>query len=65
MAIFELVSSIGIIVSSMGVIGALLFGAWQIFLARKAISAQSFLHLHQLEVLSRGKNGEDGRPFVQ
>jgi hypothetical protein len=60
MAIFELVSSIGIIVSCIGVIGALLFGVWQIFLARKAISAQSFLNLHQLEVLSRGKNGEDG-----
>lgn len=60
MTIFESVSSIGIIVSSVGVIGALLFSAWQISLTRKAISAQSFLNLHQLEVLSRGKDGEDG-----
>lgn len=54
------ISSIGIIVSSIGVIGALLFGAWQISVARKAISAQSFLNLHQLEILSHGKDGEDG-----
>jgi hypothetical protein len=60
MTIFEFISSIGIIVSSIGVIGALLFGARQISLARKAINAQSFLNLHELEVLSRGKNSEDG-----
>ena len=53
MTIFEIGSFIG-------VIGALLFGAWQISLASKAIRAQSFLNLHQLEVLSRGKDGEDG-----
>ncbi len=53
MTIFDFVSSIGII-------GALLFSAWQISVARKAISAQSFLNLHQLEVQSRGKDGEDG-----
>ena len=53
MTIFEIISTIGII-------GALLFSAWQTFLARKAISAQSFLNLHQLEFLSHAKDGEDG-----
>jgi hypothetical protein len=51
--IFELISVVGIV-------GALLFSARQNFLAAKAVSAQSFLNLHQLEVLSRGKDGEDG-----
>ena len=49
MSIFEGISAIGII-------GALVFAAWQNSLARKAIRAQSFLNLHQLEMLSRGKN---------
>ena len=53
MTIFEAVSAIS-------VIGAFLFSAWQIALARKTINAQSFLNVHQLEVLSRGKDGEDG-----
>jgi hypothetical protein len=53
MTLFEIVSSVGII-------GALLFGGWQISLTRKAIRAQSFLNLHQLEVSFRGKDGEDG-----
>lgn len=56
---FDIVSSIGIIISSLGVIAAFLVGARQISLARKAISAQSFLNLHQLEIASRG-DGEDG-----
>ena len=56
---FDIVSSIGIIISSLGVIAAFLVGARQISLARKAISAQSFLNLHQLELASRGDR-EDG-----
>jgi len=60
MSTFELVSFIGIIISSIGVIGALLLSTRQNSLTRKAISAQSFLNLHQLEFLSRGKGGEDG-----
>jgi hypothetical protein len=56
---FDIVSSIGIIISSLGVIAAFLVGARQISLARKAISAQSFLNLHQLEIASHG-DGEDG-----
>lgn len=48
------------IVSSIGIIGALVLSAWQNFHARKALRAQSFLNLHQLEVLAHGKDGEDG-----
>lgn len=48
------------IVSSIGIIGALVLSAWQNFNARKALRAQSFLNLHQLEVLAHGKDGEDG-----
>ena len=49
-----------VLVSFIGIVGALLFSARQNFLAAKAVRAQSFLNLHQLEVLSRGKDGEDG-----
>ncbi|HEX4715556.1 MAG TPA: hypothetical protein VH164_11590, partial [Ktedonobacteraceae bacterium] len=46
--------------SAIGAAVAAGVAAWQISVARKAISAQSFLNLHQLEVQSRGKDGEDG-----
>ncbi len=48
------------LVSFIGIVGALLFSARQNFLAAKAVRAQSFLNLHQLEVSSRSKDGEDG-----
>ena len=46
--------------SALGAAAAAGVAAWQISVARKAISAQSFLNLHQLEVLSRSKDGDDG-----
>lgn len=54
------IASIFEIISAIGIVGALIFAGWQNFLAKKAIRAQSFLTLHQLEMLSRGKDGEDG-----
>lgn len=48
------------LVSFIGIVGALLFSARQNFLAAKTKRAQSFLNLHQLEFLSRGKDGQDG-----
>jgi hypothetical protein len=45
--------------SAIGAAAAAGVAAWQISVARKAINAQSFLTLHQLEIASRG-DGEDG-----
>lgn len=51
--VFTALSAIGAAVAA-GV------AAWQISVSRRATGAQSFLILHELEVNSRGKNGEDG-----
>ena len=73
-SLLNLFSSIGIVISSLGVIAAIWFGVKQISLATKAINAQSslatkainaqsFITLHQLEIASRG-DGEDGMAVI-
>ncbi len=48
------------IISAIGIISAILLGARQNNFSAKAMQAQSFLNLHNLDVQAHGPSGEDG-----